>query len=162
MGYWQAEAGDFDPDRYGPSGNPDDLTAVRVTTRRDDTANSPVGTMLAGIVGLNQVDLSASSTAYLGYAGNVDAGVVDLPIAVHHNTLTGADGALCGQAVEFHSENNENGSWTTFFVWPTNDPTVKQYVTGSAEIPSSGRGRHHKRYQRKLEQQYLRRPDGAL
>lgn len=136
MGYWDAELGDFDPDRIGPSSDPADLTAVRVTERRDDLANSPVTTFFAGVLGLKQVGLTASSTALLGYAGSVEAGVVDLPIAVSVDAVSGEEGALCGTVLEFHSENDENCCWTSFFTWPCNDPVVRSYVEDSRKAPA--------------------------
>jgi Flp pilus assembly protein TadG len=130
---------DFDTNSFsstGDSGNPDDLNAVQVTLRRDDVANTPVSTMFAGIVGQSQVNVQATSLAFLGYAGSAKAGEVDLPIAVDEMALNPNGSPLCGRAIEFHSENDENGSWTTFFDWPTNDPTVKRYVKGQKEIPA--------------------------
>ena len=136
LGYWDGAVGDFDPNRTGPSSNPDDLTGVRVKVRRDDLANSPVTTFFAGVVGVDQVGVSASATAFLGYAGSVEEGTVDLPIAVDEYALNGGDGPLCGNSIDFHDENNENGSWTTFFDWPVNDPMVKKYACGCKEVPA--------------------------
>ena len=116
--------------------NPDYLTAVRVMTRRDGMANSPVTTYFAGAVGLSEVSMATSSTALLGYAGSVLEGEVDLPIAVEESAISGGDGPLCGNALEFHDENDENTSWTTFFTYPSNDPNVKKFVNGSMTIPA--------------------------
>ena len=136
MGLWDLAAGDFDPNHYGPSANPDDLTAVRVKTRRDSLANSPVTTYFAGAVGLPEVSMTATSSALLGYAGSVLEGEVDLPIAVEETAISDGTGPLCGNALEFHDENAENSSWTTFFTYPSNDPTVKKFVTGASTIPA--------------------------
>ena len=136
MGFWDGAVGDFDPDRTGPSSDPDDLTGVKVKVRRDDLANSPVTTFFAGMVGIDEVGVNATATAFLGYAGSVEAGTVDLPIAVDETALNNGDGPLCGTSIEFHDENNENGSWTSFFEWPTNDPTVKSYIQGMSESPA--------------------------
>ncbi len=135
IGFWDFATSDFDPDRTGPSANPDDLTAVRVTLRRDDVANSPVSTMFTRIVGLQQVNLQATSTAFIGWAGSTPAGGVDLPIAVDEWAVNSGDGPKCGEAIEFHSENDENGSWTSFFDWPADDPTVHQYASGQKTAP---------------------------
>ena len=135
LGYWDNTVGDFDPGRTGASSNPDDLTAVRVKVRKDDLANSPVTTFFASMVGVREVGVSATATAFLGYAGSVEEGAVDLPIAVDEAALNNGDGPLCGTSIEFHDENNENGSWTSFFDWPTNDPTVRRYVCGCEESP---------------------------
>lgn len=134
IGYWDFDTGDFDPDRTGPSSDPDDLTAVRVTLRRDDLANTPVTTIFSRIVGLQQVNLSATSVAFLGWAGSVPAGTVDLPIAVHESAVDGEEGGNCGQAIQFYNNNIQNSMWTTFFE-DTNACTLRHYLDGSAEIP---------------------------
>ncbi|MCA1987992.1 MAG: pilus assembly protein TadG-related protein [Desulfarculus sp.] len=138
IGFWDNQAGAFDPSRTGLGlTNPDDLTAVRVTVRRDELANTPVRTFFSGIVGVNQVGISASSTAFLGFAGSAPVGGVTLPIAVDENALKPQGGEpYCGKSITFHSENDENGSWTTFFDWPADSPTVDNYVCGCEDAPA--------------------------
>ena len=136
MGFWDAQVGDFDAARTGPSGDPDDLTALRVKLRRDDLANSPVSTWFASALGIDQVPLSVVSTGHLGYAGSTQEGQVTLPIALLPDAISdGGDGPICDIFLMFHNENNETVQWTTFFTWPTNDPNVKRYVTGQYETP---------------------------
>lgn len=139
IGFYDPLAGEFDPSRVGLSLNdPDDLTAVRVTVRRDEQANQPVRTFFAGIVGVREVGMSANSTAYLGYAASAPTGGVTLPIAVDENALRppGDGDPYCGKSITFHSENDENGSWTTFFRWPADSPTVDNYVCGCDDSPA--------------------------
>jgi Flp pilus assembly protein TadG len=129
---------DFDTDSFsstGDSGNPDDLTAVQVTLRRDDVANTPVSTMFAGIVGQSQVNVQATSLAFLGYAGSAKAGEVDLPIGVKAEAISDGSGPACAQELNIGSASG-NSEWTTFFSWPSNDPTVRKYVKGQEEIPA--------------------------
>lgn len=134
--------GKWDPDTgtwvsTGASDNPADINAVQVTVRRDELANSPVGTFFAGIVGVDQVGLQATARAYIGYAGNVPEGAVALPIAVKAEAVLGDDDSPdCGQSLEFHSEPDENAEWTTFFDWPVNDPTVREYACGCRTSPA--------------------------
>jgi hypothetical protein len=131
-GLWDFDANGFSI--TSPSG-PDELTAIEVKVRRDDVVNSPVSTYFARALGISDVNIQARSVALLGYAGSTQAGQVDLPIAIKKEALTGGDGPDCGKTLEFHDENNENGEWTTFFTWPTNDPEVSDFVTGDREIP---------------------------
>jgi Flp pilus assembly protein TadG len=136
IGYWDTTTGDFDPNRTGMGIlNPDDLTGVRVKIRRDDQANTPLDTYFAGIVGLRTLNLTATSTAFLGWSGQVPAGTVDLPIAVAASAITNNNLPDCGKSLTFHSENDENSEWTTFFTSPANNPNVDAYVTGDLEIP---------------------------
>lgn len=136
IGYWDNQAGDFDLARTGMGlSDPDDITGVQVRVRRDDSANTPVRTFFSGIVGVNQVPIAATATAFLGWAGSAPAGGVDLPIAVDEDALKGDGDPFCGKEITFHSEQDENGSWTTFFDWPANSPTVDDYVCGCRETP---------------------------
>jgi Flp pilus assembly protein TadG len=135
MGYWDSDNKAFDPSRTGYSADPADLTAFQVTLRRDQEANSPVTTIFAGIVGMDQVNIRATSTAFLGYAGTLPSGEVDLPIAVKEDVVTGPGGPRCDTWIIFHSEREETAEWTTFFQSPANDPNVRDYVDGSATVP---------------------------
>ncbi|MEW5912099.1 MAG: TadG family pilus assembly protein [Thermodesulfobacteriota bacterium] len=136
LGLWVTTSGQFDPNHIGASSNPDYLTACRVVLRRDSLANGPVSTLFAGVVGLPQVPVTATATAQLGYANDVPTGSVDLPIAIKREAISGADGPICGKTITFHSENDENSEWTSFFVSPANDPNVKKYVDGTWQTPA--------------------------
>jgi len=119
----------------GFSSDPGDLTAVRVKLRRDSQANDPVETFFARIFGLNSVPLEVASIAYLGYAGSVGEGVVDLPIAVFAEVLASSGSPECGKVIQFRSENSENAEWTTFFYASTNDNDIRKFVNGTVPIP---------------------------
>lgn len=142
IGYYDNRAGAFDPNRVGLALNdPSDLTAVRVTVRRDEQANQPVRTFFSGIVGVSEVGLTASSTAFLGFAASAPTGGTTIPIGVDEDALkpTGGDpyaDPYCGKSITFHSENDENGSWTTFFDWPANSNTVDEFVCGCRDAPA--------------------------
>lgn len=136
IGYWDENIGGFDMNRTGLGlSNSDDLNAVQVRVRRDDLANTPVSTYFARIFNIDQVPVRAVSIAFLGYPGKVDPGVVDLPIAVKADALTGGNGPECGKSLTFNSENTENSEWTTFFTAPSDNPSVDAYVTGDLPIP---------------------------
>ncbi len=136
IGYWDESLGDFDQNRTGLGlTNAEDLTGVRVRVRRDDQANTPVATYFARIFGIDDVPVRAVSTAFLGYTGKVDPGVVDLPIAVKAGAITNGNLPECGKSLTFSSETTENSEWTTFFTSPSNNPTVDDYVTGALPIP---------------------------
>ncbi|MCF8032501.1 MAG: hypothetical protein K9K66_08320 [Desulfarculaceae bacterium] len=135
LGLWQEDAHAFDPDHIGATSDPNNISACRVIIRRDVTINSPVPTIFLGILGIDTVNVSAISTGHLGWAGTAGAGQVDLPIAVKEDALTGS-GLICGQEITFRNEANENGEWTTFFTYPSNDPAVRGYVDGSDTVPA--------------------------
>ena len=61
------------------SSHPD---AVHVTARRDSIANGSLSTLLAGIIGVSQLSVSASSTAAMTALNNLGAGKLDCPVGV--------------------------------------------------------------------------------
>ncbi len=135
IGWWDLNAQAFT--RTGESADPNDINAVEVTLRKDDLANNPVTTMFAGIVGVSKVEVTAKSLAFVGYPGAIPKdGGLGFPIAVKESAITGGGGPVCGTQLTFHSENNENASWTTFDRWPANDPTVDHFVCGCYEVPT--------------------------
>ena len=120
-GLWEEGATDFTS--TGPSHDPDNLTAVRVTLRKF------TDTYFARIFGFNQFQPQASATAYLGWPGEVPEGVVTLPIVVDAEQL------YCGDDVEFEEERGEKATWTTFN--HTFSPqTATDYVNGIRLAPA--------------------------
>jgi Flp pilus assembly protein TadG len=113
--------------------NPEDVTAVRVVARLDQTANGPVQAVLARVLGRQDFGFTANATGYLGFAGTFPPGTVDLPIAIDccaiagsqcqnycpqiqsnpPNPCTLADGSVVS-CLEFHSTPEQNACWTEF------------------------------------------------
>ena len=119
--------------------DPDAVNAVDVVSRSDGIANSPVPAFMARVLGRDSFDVSAHATAYLGYAGRVGAGKLDLPIAIDCCKLRGADcqadycetittnppnpcplttpqtqGANTVTCLEFHNTAEQNACWTQY------------------------------------------------
>ncbi len=66
--------------------------AVRVSIQRaSGLAYGPVTNFLAGILGLPTSSISASATAYLGFAYGTSPGGVDLPVAIPDTAITAAN-----------------------------------------------------------------------
>jgi Flp pilus assembly protein TadG len=119
--------------------DPQAVNAVDVTSRSDGVANSPVPTFMARILGRDSFNVTAQATAYLGYAGRVGAGKLDLPIAIDCCKLRGPDcqadycetittnppnpcpltvpqtqGANTVTCLEFHNTAEQNACWTQY------------------------------------------------
>ncbi|MGY8769312.1 MAG: pilus assembly protein TadG-related protein [Pirellulales bacterium] len=81
---------DIDIGRYDPETIYSDVTllntgvldTVRVTLRRDSTANSPVSLFFARVLGVNSSDVSVTATAVLQKASIIGPGVGVLPFGV--------------------------------------------------------------------------------
>ena len=120
--------------------DPDEVNAVDVTTRQDGVANSPVPAMMARILGRDSFSVTARATAYLGWAGRVGGGKLDLPIAIDCCKLRGPDckddycdsvasppnpcpltetvpasqGPATVSCLEFSSTSEQNACWTAY------------------------------------------------
>jgi Flp pilus assembly protein TadG len=116
--------------------DPDAVNAVDVTSRSDGVANSPVPAFMARVLGRDSFSVNAQATAYLGYAGRVGPGKLDLPIAIDCCKLRGPDcqadycetittnppnpcpltnpqaqGANTVTCLEFHNTAEQNACW---------------------------------------------------
>lgn len=134
IGYWNPTTGAFQAGLTGMGiTNANDLTGVQVTVRRDTSANTPVSTYFASIFGLNQVSLTATSTAFLGYPSQVPAGAMAMPIAVSQSLASNASGPTCGTVLSIGQ--NSGSYWTSFFDSPCSNPAVDAYANGSKQAP---------------------------
>ena len=131
-GSWDLDARSFTP--LPGSTDPDVVRAVRVRTRRDDSANGPMPTILGRAIGVDSVRVNSEAVAYWGFAGTGGPGVADLPIAIDCCSISGsactqnycdtisssppnacplASGATAS-CLEFHSTGEQNACWTQF------------------------------------------------
>jgi len=119
--------------------DPEQVTAVDVVARLDDSSTGRVPAQLARVLGRDAFTVTARSTAYLGYAGGILPGKVDLPIAIDCCKLKGSDcqqdycatvstsppnscsletpqlsGANTVSCLEFHNTAEQNACWTLF------------------------------------------------
>jgi len=137
--------------------DPDVVRAVRVATRRDDTANGPIDTILGRVLGVDSIAVNTDAIAYWGFAGNGGPGSVDLPIAIDCCAISGSRaGSTCSEnfcrfvsnaipnpcplssgettsCLEFHSTPEQNACWTAF---KTDSPSVS--VPDMTDIVQNG------------------------
>jgi Flp pilus assembly protein TadG len=88
-GHWDLDTRTFDPGV--DLSDPDVVNAVNVVSRSDGAVNSPVPAFMARVLGRQDFTVTAQATAYLGFAGRVGPGRLDLPIAIDCCKLRGAD-----------------------------------------------------------------------
>jgi Flp pilus assembly protein TadG len=118
---------------------PEQVTGVEVVARLDGVDNAPVPAFLSRVLGRTSFNVEARATAYLGFAGAVGPGEVDLPIAIDCCKLRGPDcdqdycstinsnppnpcplanpqeaGATTVSCIEFFSTPEQNACWTEF------------------------------------------------
>ncbi len=88
-GHWDLDARTFDAGV--DLSDPGVVNAVDVISRSDGVANSPVPAFMARILGRDSFVVTAHATSYLGFAGRVGPGKLDLPIAIDCCKLRGPD-----------------------------------------------------------------------
>lgn len=114
--------------------DPDVMRAVRVATRRDDSLNGPIDTILGRVLGVDSIPVVSDAVAEWGFAGSGAPGIVDLPIAIDCCAVAGP---ACNQSycetvsntvpnpcqlssgettscLEFFSTPEQNACWTAF------------------------------------------------
>ena len=99
---------------------------VRVTVRRDSTANSPVSLFFAPLIGLSDANITATATAVLQTGSYLSPGAKILPFAFHvdtWNTMNLGDTRVIygDQKVKDALGNDVPGNWGTVDVGATNN-----------------------------------------
>jgi hypothetical protein len=138
FGNWDMDARTFDT--AIDLTDPNVVTAVEVTARLDGSNNSAVPAIMSRVVGKDNFTVVASAISYLGFAGSVSPGEVELPVAIDCCKLKGSPGCdqeYCGDGtppinacslvepqdpdapdsvtcLEFANTNDQNACWTQF------------------------------------------------
>jgi Flp pilus assembly protein TadG len=119
--------------------NPDEVTAVEVVARLDNSTTGRIPSYLAGVLGRDDFAVTANATAYLGFAGGLSPGFAELPIVIDCCKLAGSDckqdycatiatnppnpcslddpqltGANDVSCLEFFNSSDQNACWTEF------------------------------------------------
>jgi Flp pilus assembly protein TadG len=93
----------------------DFINAVRVVARRQAT---PVASFFARIFGHEGFEVSAEAVGYIGFAGTINPGELDLPLALCENSILVDDKYSCNIGRMINSGNNDatndTGRWTNF------------------------------------------------
>ena len=103
---------------------------VRVITRRDGTANGPVSTFLASVVGMTSVNVRAAATAELTALSSTPPGALDPPLAMSQLFFSQYG---CGDSIRLYPSNGNAGScagFTTFNETPSNNSTMLAIING--------------------------------
>jgi hypothetical protein len=137
LGSWDIDARTFDPNV--DLNDPQAVTAVDVSARLDNVANGPVPAFFSRVLGRNSFSVGANATAYLGYAGSLGPGHIELPIVIDCCKLKGPgceqdycqtittnppnpcdlvspqdDGITGVSCLEFHPTQDQNACWTQY------------------------------------------------
>ena len=115
--------------------------AVRVTARRDGSANGPIITFFAKIFGIDAVNVSADATAALTGQSISEPGEIELPLGI--STLAAAPDR-CDKDIKFSPTNEACAGWNTFFEDPSRDIGTRRIlqgmIDGTVESPATTTG----------------------
>ena len=123
IGLWNSATRTFTPTVNQPRD-------VRVITRRDGTANGPVSTFLASVVGLTSVNVTAAATAELTALSSTPPGALDLPIAISQLFFSQYG---CGDSIMLYPSNGNPQScagFTTFDQTPSSNAKMLAIING--------------------------------
>ncbi len=88
----------------------DFINAIEVTTARNAT---PVAAFFGFILGFGEYATSTTAVGYIGFAGKLNPGDVDMPLALCRDALVQDDTFSCSVG-RFINSNSETGAWTNF------------------------------------------------
>ncbi len=125
IGQWNLQASSLTVTNTTPD-------AVEITTRRDASANSPIPTFFARIMGVNSLDVSAKATAALTSASQILSGELSIPIGISKYWFGAQTGGFCGHAIRFNPTGDLTGcaGWNTFLESPPSDSEERTILKG--------------------------------
>ncbi|MBU0516386.1 MAG: hypothetical protein KJ621_16640 [Proteobacteria bacterium] len=116
---------------FTAGGTVDQINAVKVTVRRDQTSNGPIQLFFGSVVGVSTVNVSAQAIAYVGYVGSVPEGGVTLPLLISQEAyVQGTD------VLRFRADGTDNSGWSIFFSTGGGASLVGDYIDGTQPVPA--------------------------
>src|SRR5262249_41375207 len=125
IGNWTSATRTFTPTTVLPR-------AVRVITRRDGSANGPISTFLANVIGVTSVNVTAVATAQLNPVSIMSPGEAVAPFGISEFFFNSGFG--CGSTIQFAPNVPGNAQtcagWQAFDVSPPSANNMKDIVDG--------------------------------
>lgn len=117
-------------------------TAVRVIARRDASANGPVSTFMANVVGMSNVSVNALAVANLGPINAVPPATMNAPFGISQFYFNSGFG--CGSQIQFSPSNGQPqncAGWTVYDQTPFNNnkmvTIINQMAQGNNPSPAA-------------------------
>jgi len=109
--------------------------AVSVTVRRDGTANGPISSVFARVLGLDTFDVSADATAALTGLGESHPGDLELPVGISAFFF---EGYGCNDWIKFSPTNDPDAcaGWTSWD-YGANDANLRKILDGTLDSPET-------------------------
>jgi Flp pilus assembly protein TadG len=125
IGHWDSTTNTFTAGLTHPN-------AVRVNTRRDNSANGPVTTFFAGVLGINSAAISNSATASLTPLGVVPPCGLPLPVGISMYKFSSP--TYCNTPIRLNPTNDPTScaGWNVYTESPANNITLRNLLNDSA------------------------------
>ena len=127
--------GTWDGTELSPGLNQPD--AVKVTARRDASANSPITTFFFKIFDVETMSVFMDATAALTGQGTTDEGELELPVGISKWFFESGHG--CNDYIVFHPSNDPNScaGWNVWDESPASAATLKDILNGEITSPET-------------------------
>ena len=106
------------------------VRAVKVTGRRDDTQNGQIQTALSRVLGINQLAVTAESTAAISALGSLRSGMGEFPIGLDEDWFKTHNCASPENVVLYPTSPGSCAGWHTFDSKPSSASKLKTIVKG--------------------------------
>ncbi len=122
IGHWQFSTNTFTAGLSQPN-------AVRVYTHRDSVANGAVQTLLAQVIGINSMPVSADATASLSGLDNIPEGGLPIPVGISKAWFTHN---YCDQPIRLYPTNDPSGcaGWNVYTQSPASNNELRTIIAG--------------------------------
>ena len=132
--------GTWDPTNNTLTPTLDQPDAVRVIARRDGSANNPITTFFARVLGIDTVDLRKPATAALTGQSTTEPGELELPVGI--SSYFFQDGNFCNDFIVFSPANDPQScaGWNSYDLSPPNDNLLRDILNGGAVSPGTTAG----------------------
>jgi hypothetical protein len=124
LGKWNPATHTFTPAVIGP-------TAVNVIARKDNVANGPFSTLLAGVLGIGSFNVSARATASLTSLYTVPEGGLPIPVGISLAWFSDPE-VYCNNPIMLYPTNTPGGcaGWNVYNQSPASAYILKQTIDG--------------------------------
>jgi len=122
LGIWSPATHTFTPASIGP-------TAVNVSVRKDNNANGPFTTLLAGVLGIGSFNVSATATASLTSLLTVPEGGLPIPVGISYAWF---EHDYCDQPIKLYPTNDPAGcaGWHVYNQSPSSANILRNTIDG--------------------------------
>ena len=129
FGSWDETTGAFTPVSCS---DPKMVTAVKVVTRKDNTANGPVPLSFTSFMGMKTKALTAESVGVAAYAGYAPSGVGTFPIAVDRDKVPPNNTPF---RVHLNPTPYDDGCWHSYKESSSSASDTRAYIDGTLASP---------------------------